>query len=146
MTTALRTLGRDGPLVSPVGLGMGSLAGFYGTPGTMDESVALLSHAHSIGLRFWDAADVYGDIEDVIGEWVRRNPEKRKDVVIATKFGLKSREGGHTFHSDPEYVREACERSLKRLGTGWVDLYYCHRVDGVTPIERTVEAMVALKR
>lgn len=147
MTPQLRTLGRDGPQVSAVGLGMGSLGGFYGAPGTMDERVALLSHAYSSGLRFWDAADVYGDVEDIIGEWVRRNPEKRKDVVIATKFGLKSKTGGgHTFHSDPAYAREACERSLERLGTGWIDVYYCHRVDGVTPIERTVEAMVELKR
>ena len=143
-----RILGRDGPVVSAVGLGCGSLGGFYGAAGDLDQKVALLDHAHSIGLRFWNAADVYGDVEDIIGEWVKRSPEKRKDVVIASKFGLKVREGGrggYDFDSSPQWVREACERSLGRLGTGCIDVYYCHRVDGKTPIEKTVEAMIDLK-
>lgn len=149
MSSQTRTLGRNGPTVSAVGLGCGSLAGFYGGAGDLNQKVALLDHAHKIGLRFWDAADVYGDVEDIIGEWVKRNPTKRKDITIATKFGLKIKEGergGHDFDSSPEWVREACERSLKRLNTDCIDVYYCHRVDGKTPIEKTVEAMVDLKR
>lgn len=146
--TPIRTLGPNGHQVSAVGLGCGSIGGFYGPPGSLDDKVALLDHAHKIGLRFWDAADVYGDVEDIIGEWVKRNPGKRKDITIATKFGLKVKSDGrgHDFDSSPEYVREACERSLRRLGTEYLDLYYCHRVDGKTPIEKTVEAMVELKR
>lgn len=140
-------MGRDGPQVSAIGLGMGSLGGFYGAPGTMDEKVAILDHAHQVGMRFWDAADIYGDVEDIIGEWVRRHPEKRKDITIATKFSLKRQpDRKHTFHSDPEYVKEACEKSLERLNVEYIEVYYCHRVDGVTPIEKTVEAMVELKR
>ena len=141
-------LGRDGPVVSAIGLGCGSLGGFYGAAGDLAQKVALLDHAHKIGLRFWDTADVYGDVEDIIGEWIRRHPEKRKEVTIATKFGLKVKPDGkgHDFDSSPEYVREACEKSMKRLNTDYIDLYYCHRVDGKTPIEKTVEAMAELKR
>jgi aryl-alcohol dehydrogenase-like predicted oxidoreductase len=71
---------------------------------------------------------------------------KREDIFLCTKFALKRQpDGRHTFHSDPEYVKVACERSLQRLGVDTIDLYYCHRVDGVTPIEKTIEAMVELK-
>lgn len=145
-----RSLSRQGPQVSAIGLGLGSIGGFYGPPGSLDAKVALLSHAHSIGLRFWDAADVYGDVEDIIGAWIRENPEKRKDVVIASKFGLKVKDqasgGGHDFDSSPEWVRTACEKSLRRLGIDYIDLYYCHRVDGKTPIEHTIRAMLELKQ
>ncbi|GFF42772.1 aldo-keto reductase yakc [NADP(+)] [Aspergillus udagawae] len=145
MSLPLRTLGRDGPPVSAIGLGFGSIGGFYGQAGTLDERVALLEHAHAKGLRFWDMADIYGDTEDVVGEWIKRSG-KRNDVFLATKFGLQRQANGrHTFRSDPEYVKAACEQSLRRLGVDTIDLYYCHRVDGVTPIEKTVEAMVELK-
>ncbi|KAJ5794788.1 hypothetical protein N7457_001387 [Penicillium paradoxum] len=144
----LCTLGRDGPQVSAVGLGFGSLSGVYGPCGTLDERVALLEHAHAIGLRFWDLSDIYGDTEDVAGEWFKRSgPEKRNDIFLGTKFGLQRQpEAGYTFRSDPEYVKSACEKSLRRLGVDTIDLYYCHRVDGVTPIEKTIEAMVELKK
>jgi aryl-alcohol dehydrogenase-like predicted oxidoreductase len=146
MSLPLRTLGRDGPKVSAVGLGFGSLGGFYGPPGTLDERVALLDHAYAAGLRFWDMADVYGDCEDVVGEWVKRS-DKRDEIILATKFGLQRRPDGiHSSRSDPEYVKAACEKSLQRLGVDAIDLYYCHRVDGVTPIEKTIEAMVELKK
>ena len=141
-----RLLGRNGPQVASVGLGFGSLGGFYGPAGTLDEKVALLEHAHAIRLQFWDLADVYGDTEDVVGEWITRSG-KRDDVFLATKFSLqRQQDGTHTFRSDPEYVRIACEKSLQRLGVDTIDLYYCHRVDGVTPIEQTIEAMVELKK
>lgn len=103
-------------------------------------------HAHATGLRFWDMADIYGDSEDVVGELIKRSG-KRNDIFLATKFGLQRQpDGKHTFRSDPEYVKAACEKSLQRLGVDTIDLYYCHRVDGVTPIEKTVEAMVELKK
>ena len=146
MSFPLRVLGRAGPQVSAIGYGFGSLSGFYGQAGTLDEKVALLDHAHAAGLRFWDMADVYGDSEDVVAEWIKRSG-KRDDIFLTTKFALQRQpDGRHTFRSDPEYVKEACERSLKRLGVQTIDLYYCHRVDGVTPIEKTVEAMVELKK
>ncbi|KAL4892579.1 NADP-dependent oxidoreductase domain-containing protein [Aspergillus ambiguus] len=141
----LRILGRDGPEVPAIGFGFGSLGGFYGPSGTLDEKVALLDHAHAAGLRFWDLADVYMDSEDVVGEWIKRSG-KRDDIFLTTKFALQRQpDGRHTFRSDPEYVKMACEKSLQRLGVDTIDLYYCHRVDGVTPIEKTVEAMVELK-
>ncbi|KAL2837288.1 NADP-dependent oxidoreductase domain-containing protein [Aspergillus pseudoustus] len=129
--------------IPPIGLGFGSLTGSYGPPGTIDERLALLDHAYATGLRHWDMADVYGDAEELVGEWLKRNPEKRKNIFLATKFGLQRRSDGKgwTFRSDPDYVREACKRSLERIGVESIDLYYCHRVDGVTPVERTVEVM-----
>lgn len=146
MPLPLRSLGREGPQVSAIGLGLGSLGGFYGSAGTLDEKVAALTHAHAVGLRFWDMADVYADSEDVVGEWIKRSG-KRDEVFLATKFALQRQpDGRHTFRSDPEYVMTACEKSLRRLGVDTIDLYYCHRVDGVTPIETTIEAMVELKK
>ncbi|KAL4802041.1 NADP-dependent oxidoreductase domain-containing protein [Aspergillus unguis] len=132
---------------SPIGLGFGSLCGVYGPPGTTEERVALLNHAYATGLRFWDLADIYGDSEDVVGEWIKQaTPAQRDEVFIATKFGLERQPNGmHTFRTDPEYVKTACEKSLKRMKVETIDLYYCHRVDGVTPIEKTIQAMVELK-
>ncbi|KAJ5628528.1 hypothetical protein N7490_010756 [Penicillium lividum] len=143
--TPLRTLGQNGPQVSPVGLGFGSIGGFYGPAGTIDETVILLDHAHATGLLFWDLADVYLDGEDVVGEWVKRS-RKRDDIFLTTKFGLLLQpDRSHKFRSDLDYVKIACEQSPRRLGMDTIDLYYCHRVDGVTPIEKIVEAMVDLK-
>ncbi|KAL3429602.1 NADP-dependent oxidoreductase domain-containing protein [Aspergillus tetrazonus] len=150
MSLQTRSLGPgpDAPQVPCMGLGFGSLSGFYGPAGSLESRLSLLDNAYSAGLRFWDLADIYGDAEDLVSEWVKRSdPAKRDDVFIATKFGLQRQaDGMHRFRSDPEYVKEACERSLKRLGVNTIDLYYCHRVDGVTPVERTVEAMVDLKK
>jgi aryl-alcohol dehydrogenase-like predicted oxidoreductase len=147
MSLPLRKVGRDGPQVPSIGLGFGSIGGFYGSAGTLDEKLALLDHAHAKGLRFWDLADIYGDSEEVVGEWVKRHGKKRDDIFITTKFSLQRKPtGGHTFRSDPEYVKEACEKSLQRLGVDTIDLYYCHRVDGITPIEKTIEAMAELKK
>ncbi|KAL6239532.1 hypothetical protein BDW75DRAFT_227161 [Aspergillus navahoensis] len=150
MALPTRSLGHgpDAPQVPCMGLGFGSLSGFYGPAGSLESRLSVLNHAYSIGLRFWDLADIYGDAEDLVGEWAKRSgPGKREDVFIATKFGLQRQADGlYKFRTDPGYVKEACERSLERLGVDAIDLYYCHRVDGVTPIERTVEAMVELKK
>ncbi|KAL3472363.1 NADP-dependent oxidoreductase domain-containing protein [Aspergillus californicus] len=145
MSLPQRTLGQDGPQISAMGLGFGSLSGFYGPSGTVQERLEFLDHAHATGVRFWDMADIYGDSEDLVGQWVKRSG-KRDEVFLATKCGLQRQpDGRHTFRSDPEYVKEACNRSLERLGFDTIDLYYCHRVDGITPIEKTIEAMVQLK-
>lgn len=93
-------------------------------------------------------ADEYGDSEDLIGKWFAANPEKRKNIFLATKFAIRGSpsQGVLRIDSSPEYCREAIEKSLKRLGLPFVDLYYVHRLDKVTPIEKTMEAMVELKK
>lgn len=145
MSAPQRTIGRDGPKVSAMGLGLMSIGSAYGQAGPLDETVAFLDHAHATGQRFWDTADAYQDSEDIIGEWFKRSG-KRDDIFIATKFGFVPDEGKITVRSDPEHARAACETSLKRLGINTIDLYYCHRLDGITPIEKTIEALVDLKK
>jgi len=145
MSIPTRRLGRGGPQVSAVGFGGMSLGGAYGQKDTEEDKLALLDHAHAIGERFWDTADIYAESEDVIGKWFKRSG-KRDDIFIATKFALDYTNMVQTVRSDPEYVKMACDRSLNRLGIETIDLYYCHRVDGKTPIEKTIEAMVELKK
>ncbi|KAJ5352392.1 aldo/keto reductase [Penicillium brevicompactum] len=144
MSAPQRTIGRDGPKVSAMGLGLMSIGSAYGQAGPLEETVAFLDHAHATGQRFWDTADAYQDSEDIIGEWFKRSG-KRDDIFIATKFGFVPDEGKITVRSDPEHARAACDTSLKRLGIDTIDLYYCHRLDGITPIEKTIEALVDLK-
>jgi aryl-alcohol dehydrogenase-like predicted oxidoreductase len=87
-----------------------------------------------------------GDSEDLLKAWFARTG-KRNEIFLATKFGVaKDASGAPIFRSDAEYVKEACERSLKRLGVEKIDLYYCHRVDMTTPIEKTVQALADLKK
>ncbi|ETI23801.1 hypothetical protein G647_05607 [Cladophialophora carrionii CBS 160.54] len=146
MSTPTRTLGRNGPQVTAVGFGAMSIGGAYGQKDTEADKLAVLDRAHAVGEWFWDTADVYFDSEDIIGKWFKQNPEKRKDIFLATKFGLQyTADFKQSERSDPEYVREACEKSLKRLGIETIDLYYCHRVNRETPIEKTIQALVELK-
>jgi Predicted oxidoreductases (related to aryl-alcohol dehydrogenases) len=147
MSLPTRSLGRNGPQVPAIGLGLMSLGGIYEFAGSLEDKIAFLEHAHSIGARFWDTADLYFDSEETVGEWVKRSGN-RDDIFLATKFAIQydAATGIQTVRSDPEYVKAACENSLKKLGVETVDLYYCHRVDGVTPIEKTIEAMVELKK
>lgn len=86
-----------------------------------------------------------GDSEDLLGKWFKYSG-KRPDIFLCTKFGVKVTDKVYSMRSDPEYVREACERSLSRLGVDKIDLYYCHRVDLKTPIEKTMEVLVQLKK
>lgn len=81
----------------------------------------------------------------MIGKWFKRTG-KRDDIFIATKFGIVNKDGNFGIDSSPEHAKEACESSLKRLGVDCIDLYYCHRPDFTTPIEKTVEAMAELKK
>jgi aryl-alcohol dehydrogenase-like predicted oxidoreductase len=144
-----RQLGKDGPLVARIGFGAMSIgATFYGAVPNDAERHELLDRALEIGETFWDTADIYGDSEDVIGSWFKKTG-KRDSIFLATKFGNVSKtldDGSLDFslNSEPEYVKEACEKSLARLGVDVIDLYYCHRVDGKTPIEKTVQAMADL--
>jgi aryl-alcohol dehydrogenase-like predicted oxidoreductase len=90
-------------------------------------------------------ADAYGSCEDIIGKWFADNPAKRKDIFLASKFGRQNTPAGRRINSTPDYCKEACEKSLKRLGVDCIDLYYVHRLDQKTPIEKTVRAMAELK-
>ncbi|KAH7305770.1 NADP-dependent oxidoreductase domain-containing protein [Stachybotrys elegans] len=147
----VRQLGRDGPRVPRIGLGCVPLGGgAYGLAASNEERLEFLDKAYETGSTFWDMADEYADAEDVVGMWLAANPDKRKDITVCTKFGIRSNRKeiatkSITIDSSPEYCRQALEKSLRRLGVSYVDIYYIHRLDGVTPIEKTMEALVELK-
>jgi aryl-alcohol dehydrogenase-like predicted oxidoreductase len=143
MSLPTRRLGKDGPEVTGLGLGLMSLGSAYGPAGSDEERLVFLDKACELGARNWDSADIYGDTEDLLGKWFKRSG-KRHDVFLSTKFGYQS--DFVSVRSDPAYVKEACENSLRKLGVGYIDLFYCHRVDKTTPVEKTVEAMVELKK
>jgi aryl-alcohol dehydrogenase-like predicted oxidoreductase len=144
-----RKLGKNGPEVTALGLGLMGISAFYGAPQPDSDRFAVLDRAYELGQTNWDSADVYLDSEELVGKWFARTG-KRDEIFIATKFGNKREGEGinakRSVDSSPEYVKQACEKSLKRLGIKTIDLYYCHRVDKKTPIEKTVEAMVELKK
>lgn len=121
------------------------LSAFYGAPESDEARFKILDKAYEMGETNWDSADVYMDNEDLIGKWFKRTG-KRDEIFLATKFGNVVKDGQRIRRSDPEYVKEACEKSLKRFGIPTIDLYYCHRLDGVTPVENTVQAMAELKK
>src|SRR3954452_24397101 len=135
-----RTLGSgDHALtVSAQGLGCMGMSEFYG-PGDEAESVATIHRALELGVTFLDTADMYGPFvnEELVG---RAIAGRRDEVVLATKFGNVRGEDGsfQGISGSPEYVRRACEASLRRLGVDQIDLYYQHRVDQAVPIEETV--------
>ncbi|MCU0555035.1 MAG: aldo/keto reductase [Syntrophales bacterium] len=139
-----RQLGRNGPVVSAIGLGCMGMSEFYG-PRDEAESVATIHRALDAGLNFLDTADVYGPFtnEELVGRAIRG---RRREVFLATKFGiLRSADPAYRgICGRPDYVRSACEASLKRLGVEVIDLYYQHRVDPEVPIEETVGAMASL--
>ncbi|WP_254201094.1 aldo/keto reductase [Lysobacter sp. MMG2] len=141
---ARRTLGRQGLVVSAIGLGCMGMSDFYG-PSDEAENLVVLNHALDIGVDFLDTADMYGvgRNEELLAKVLRT---RRNDVVLATKFGNVRAANGDFLGIDgsPAYVAAACDASLKRLGVEHIDLYYQHRVDPKVPIEDTVGAMARL--
>ena len=137
-----RTLGTQGLETSAIGLGCMGMSEFYG-PADERESAATIARALDLGITFLDTTDMYGmgRNEELVGRTIRG---RRDDVVIATKFGNVRNPADPTARSingRPEYVRAACDASLRRLGVDVIDLYYQHRVDPTVPIEETVGAM-----
>ncbi len=139
-----RKLGADGPEVSALGLGCMGMSEFYGSA-DQGEAVEVINRALDLGVSFLDTADMYGPFsnEKLVGEAIAG---RREEVVLATKFGNVRGENGERLgvRGDPEYVRQACDDSLRRLGVERIDLYYQHRVDPKVPIEETVGAMAEL--
>jgi aryl-alcohol dehydrogenase-like predicted oxidoreductase len=137
----LRKLGTQGLEVSMEGLGCMGMSEFYGE-GDDEESIATIHRALDLGVNFLDTADMYGPFtnEQLVGRAIRG---RRDEVVLATKFGIARGEGGERLgvRGNPEYVHQACDASLRRLGVDHIDLYYQHRVDPKVPIEETVGAM-----
>ncbi len=137
----MRQLGKSGLTVSAIGLGCMGMSEFYG-PGDEKASSATIHRALDLGVNFLDTADMYGigANETLVGKAIR---DRRSQVVLATKFGNVRDASGKFLgvNGRPEYVRSACDASLKRLGLEVIDLYYQHRVDPQVPIEETVGAM-----
>jgi aryl-alcohol dehydrogenase-like predicted oxidoreductase len=139
-----RKLGRQGLEVSAIGLGCMGMSDFYG-PSDDGTNLSVLNTALDIGINFLDTADAYGvgANECLLGKVLK---SRRHEVVLATKFGqMRGSDGAFLgVNGTPEYVRAACDASLKRLGVDHIDLYYQHRVDRNIAIEETVGAMAEL--
>ncbi len=136
-----RALGNEGLTVSALGLGCMGMSEFYGDADE-EESVATIHAAIDLGITFFDTADMYGrgENERLVGQALEG---RRDEVVLATKFGIVRTDDpdARGISGRPDYVRQSCDASLRRLGTDHIDLYYQHRVDPEVPIEETVGAM-----
>ncbi len=139
----MRTLGKTKPLAVPaIGLGCMGMTPIYGTPDPA-SAVATIQRAADLGAGFLDTSDAYanGANEELVGRAIKGI---RNKIILATKFGNVRLADGPGANGKPEYVIEACEKSLKRLGVDVIDLYYQHRVDPAVPIEDTIGAMAKL--
>jgi aryl-alcohol dehydrogenase-like predicted oxidoreductase len=141
-----RKLGKDGPEITPLGLGCMGMSEFYGESDD-ESSIAVIHRALDLGVRLLDTADMYGvgHNEQLVGRALKG---RRDDAIVATKFAVVRGEDGsfQGVNGKPEYVKQACDASLRRLGIDRIDLYYQHRVDPTVPIEDTVGAMADLVR
>jgi aryl-alcohol dehydrogenase-like predicted oxidoreductase len=139
-----RKIGNSDLQVFPIGLGTMGMSEFYGEANE-EQSISTIHKAIELGVDFLDTADMYGSghNEELLGKALK---DKFGEITLATKFAVVRGPNGEFagINCKPEYVKQACEASLKRLGTDTIDLYYCHRVDPETPIEETVGAMAEL--
>lgn len=130
--------------VSAIGLGCMGMSEFYGASDD-SQSLLLLDKAFKIGINFFDTADTYGlgHNETLLGQFLASHKSNRQKIVIATKFGIVRNKGEYERRLDnsPEYIQQACNDSLQRLGTEYIDLYYCHRRDHETPIEDMMQSL-----
>jgi len=138
----MRRLGRTGPMVSALGFGCMGLSEFYG-PADEGESLRVLERALALGVTFLDTADMYGcgHNETLLGRFLQ---DRREQVTLATKFGVVRDAADRSFRgidTSPAYLRQACEASLRRLGTDVIDLYYAHRLDPSVPVEDMMGAL-----
>lgn len=141
-----RKIGDD--LVSAIGLGcMGMSVAFNSVPQSEEESFKVFTAAADMGITFWDTSDHYGPFtnEELIGKWFKETG-RRDEIFLATKFAVRVVDGKPEICGKPEFVKEACNASLKRLNTDRIDLFYQCRVDPKVPIEHTVQAMAELKK
>jgi aryl-alcohol dehydrogenase-like predicted oxidoreductase len=141
----IKSLGNQGLTASEIGLGCMGMSDFYGETNDA-ESIKTIQKAHDLGITFFDTADMYGPFKNeiLVGKAIQ---PFRKDITLATKFGIirdPANPKTRGVNGKPEYVRSACEASLKRLNVDVIDLYYLHRKDPATPIEETIGAMAQL--
>lgn len=120
-------------------------------PSNDEERLAVLDRAWELGYTNWDTANAYGDSEVLIGKWFKLHPERRADIFLATKFGLRAGvndKGEWKMWADnsPEFFNECLEGSLQKMGVDYVDLYYAHRLDTKVPVEKTMELMAKAKQ
>jgi aryl-alcohol dehydrogenase-like predicted oxidoreductase len=144
MAATKRRVGKNGPAVSPIGLGCMSLSGVYG-PSDDAAGERFVQQAVDLGVEFLDSSDMYGwgQNEELLGRALKGG--RREKIVLASKFGQTRNPGGQNgVNGRPEYVQQACEASLKRLQTDYIDVYFQHRVDPDVPVEETVGAMARL--
>ncbi|EXM26529.1 hypothetical protein RAB80_012041 [Fusarium oxysporum f. sp. vasinfectum] len=143
------SLGKNGPLVSRMGMGlglgtMGLTRPTYGAIPIQGEIFAFLDHAYEAGVTFWDSADYYNDCEEIIGKWFRRTG-KRGDIFLATKFGYVKNSQTFELNTSYVYVKKACAESLRLLDIESIDLSYLHTPNPETPIEETMRALKELQ-
>ncbi|CVK90695.1 related to pyridoxine 4-dehydrogenase [Fusarium proliferatum] len=146
-----KPLSKTGRQIPALGFGLMGLSAVYGPIDNDEKRLAVLDRAWELGYTNWDTANAYGDSEVLLGKWFRLHPERRTDIFLATKFGLRTgidENGAWTRWADnsPEFFNECLEGSLQKMGVDYVDLYYAHRLDTEVPVEKTMELMAKAKQ